>query len=166
MASATKQLSGHSDVLLGYVATAEPARLADLRAWRTQTGAIPGPFETWLAHRSLATLAVRVDRQEATAAEIAALLAARPDVAWSRWPGLGCVIAVDLGTADRAQAFLARVVADRRGDELRRRAQQRRAPSPLGRRRRVARARAAQRRARGPARPPGGRRAGARCGRP
>ena len=107
VASATKQLSGHSDVLLGYVATAEPARLTDLRAWRTETGAIPGPFETWLAHRSLATLAVRVDRQEATAAEVAALLAARPDVPWSRWPGVGCVVALDLEHADRAQAFLA-----------------------------------------------------------
>ncbi len=107
VASATKQLSGHSDVLLGYAATAEPARLADLRGWRTETGAIPGPFEAWLAHRSLATLAVRVDRQEATAAEVAALLAARPDVTWSRWPGIGCVVALDLERADRAQAFLA-----------------------------------------------------------
>ncbi len=107
VASATKQLSGHSDVLLGYVATSEPARLADLRAWRTETGAIPGPFETWLAHRSLATLAVRVDRQEATAGELAAMLAARSDVAASRWPGLGCVIALDLATAECARRFLA-----------------------------------------------------------
>ena len=106
VASATKQLSGHSDVLLGYVATREQARLDDLRAWRTETGAIPGPFETWLAHRSLATLAVRVDRQESTTAEIAALLSARDDVAGVRWPGVGCVIALDLETAVRAQAFL------------------------------------------------------------
>jgi len=107
VASATKQLSGHSDVLLGYVATREPVRLGELRSWRTETGAIPGPFETWLAHRSLATLAVRVDRQEATAAEVARMLAARDDVSGARWPGLGCVIALDLVTAERAQAFLA-----------------------------------------------------------
>jgi len=107
VASATKQLSGHSDVVLGYVATREPARLAELQSWRTETGAIPGPFEAWLAHRSLATLAVRVDRQEATAAELARMLAAREDVAGARWPGLGCVIALDLVTAERAQAFLA-----------------------------------------------------------
>lgn len=107
VASATKQLSGHSDILLGYVASAEQARIADLRAWRTETGAIPGPFETWLAHRSLATLAVRVDRQEATAAELAAMLRSRADLADVRWPGLGCVIALDLVTAERAQAFLA-----------------------------------------------------------
>ncbi len=106
VASATKQLSGHSDVLLGYVATREPARLEDLRSWRTETGAIPGPFETWLAHRSLATLAVRVDRQEATAAEVVRMLASRDDVHEARWPGLGCVIALDLVTAARAQAFL------------------------------------------------------------
>ena len=107
VASATKQLSGHSDVLLGYVATREPARLTELQGWRTETGAIPGPFETWLAHRSLATLAVRVDRQEATASEVARMLAARDDVHDARWPGLGCVIALDLVTAERAQAFLA-----------------------------------------------------------
>jgi cystathionine gamma-lyase len=106
VASATKQLSGHSDLLLGYVAAREPTRLDDLRAWRTETGAIPGPFETWLAHRSLATLAVRVDRQEATTAEIAAMLAARDDVRDVRWPGIGCVIAFDLESAARAAVFL------------------------------------------------------------
>ena len=43
VASATKQLSGHSDLLIGYVATREPARLDDLRAWRTETGRDPRP---------------------------------------------------------------------------------------------------------------------------
>lgn len=106
VASATKQLSGHGDLLLGYVATREPARLEDLCSWRTETGAIPGPFETWLAHRSLATLAIRVDRQEATAAELTAMLAARDDVHDARWPGVGCVVTLDLLSAERAQAFL------------------------------------------------------------
>ncbi len=56
MTSATKHLSGHSDVLLGYVATRDSERAQALRDWRTKQGAIPGPFEVWLAHRSLATL--------------------------------------------------------------------------------------------------------------
>ena len=60
---------------------ATTARAASLRAWRTTTGAIPGPFETWLAHRSLATLGLRVERQERTAAALHAMLAARADVA-------------------------------------------------------------------------------------
>ena len=107
VAAGTKQLSGHSDLLLGYVACADPARLAAIREWRTSTGAIAGPFEAWLAHRSLATLGVRVERQETTAAALAQALACRADVHEVRWPGIGCVVSFDLGDADRAQAFLA-----------------------------------------------------------
>ncbi|HEY5144095.1 MAG TPA: cystathionine gamma-lyase [Solirubrobacteraceae bacterium] len=114
MASAAKQLTGHSDLVLGYVAAAEPFRAAALRTWRTTTGSIPGPFEVWLAHRSLATLGVRVERQERSAAAVAQLLAARADVPWSRWPGLGCVVSFDAGDADRARRFLhaAKLVAE------------------------------------------------------
>lgn len=105
-ASATKQLTGHSDLVLGYAAARDPERAAALREWRTTTGSIPGPFEAWLAHRSLATLGVRVERQERTAAALAAMLGARDDVRDVRWPGIGCVVSFDLGTAERAQAFL------------------------------------------------------------
>ena len=45
VASATKALTGHSDMLLGYVATRDPSLLATLRGWRDSTGAIPGDFE-------------------------------------------------------------------------------------------------------------------------
>ena len=65
--SASKHLSGHSDLVLGAVAVADDERAAALRSWRTATGSIPGPFEAWLAHRSLATLALRLERQEANA---------------------------------------------------------------------------------------------------
>jgi cystathionine gamma-lyase len=107
MASATKALSGHSDLLLGYVASRDGADAAALRSWRTLTGAIPGPFEAWLAHRSLATLAVRVERQTANAAAVAELLRGRDDVTGVRWPGVGCVVCFELDGAGRAQAFLA-----------------------------------------------------------
>lgn len=107
VAAGTKQLSGHSDLLLGYVACADPQRLAAIREWRTSTGAVVGPFEAWLAHRSLATLGIRVERQEATAAALAHALAGRVDVHDVRWPGIGCVVSFDLGDAGRAQAFLA-----------------------------------------------------------
>jgi cystathionine gamma-lyase len=70
------------------------------------TGAVPGPFETWLAHRSLATLAVRLERQEANAEVLARALRARDDVADVRWPGVGSVLCFDLGDAARAHAFL------------------------------------------------------------
>jgi cystathionine gamma-lyase len=106
VSSASKSLTGHSDLVLGYVAATDPEWLAALRAWRGTTGAIPGAFEAWLAHRSLATLAVRLDRQEANAAALAEALRARDDVTDVRWPGVGSVLCFTLDGADRAQAFL------------------------------------------------------------
>jgi cystathionine gamma-lyase len=107
MASASKHLTGHSDLVLGYVATRDADRAAAIRAWRGLTGAIPGPFEVWLAHRSLPTLAVRLEREEANARALAAALAARPDVADVRYPGLGSVLVFTLPDAAAAERFLA-----------------------------------------------------------
>jgi cystathionine gamma-lyase len=107
MASASKYLTGHSDLVLGYVATRDPERAAAIRAWRALTGAIPGPFEVWLAHRSLATLAVRLERQEANAAALVALLSEHPAVADVRWPGMGAVLTFTLAGGAAAERFLA-----------------------------------------------------------
>jgi len=112
--SASKHITGHSDLVLGYVAVRAAERATALRAWRSTTGAIPGPFEAWLAHRSLATLAVRLERQEANAAALVEMLEAREDVAGVRWPGVGSVVCFTLDGAERAQAFLGalRLVAE------------------------------------------------------
>jgi cystathionine gamma-lyase len=107
LASGTKALSGHSDVIIGYVAARNPALAEKVRAWRTLHGSIPGPFETWLAHRSLATLGVRVERQQTTAAALADLVGSRSDVTDVRYPGFGPVVCFQLNDAARAQAFLA-----------------------------------------------------------
>jgi cystathionine gamma-lyase len=123
LGSGTKALSGHSDLLLGYVATRNPAVLERLSQWRDQTGAVPGAFDAWLAHRSLATLDLRLERQSTNAAAIAAMLATRSDVDSVRWPGLPGdpaypvavrqmrrmpgVVSFDLGSAGRVAAFLA-----------------------------------------------------------
>jgi len=101
----------------------DPVLLERLYEWRTQGGSIAGPFETWLAHRSLATLDVRLERQCATALELAERLAARGDVESVRYPGrpgdpahevaarqmtrFGAVIAFDLGSRERAERFFA-----------------------------------------------------------
>jgi cystathionine gamma-lyase len=121
VASDTKALTGHSDLVLGHVATASGERAAALRVWRTQHGAIPGPMETWLAHRSLATLPLRLTRQCASAMRIASHLRSTADVAAVFYPGLpdhpahavaarqmrafGSVVSFDLGTRARAEAF-------------------------------------------------------------
>lgn len=122
VASGTKQLTGHGDVLLGYVAGTDAAAMAAVRRWRKVVGAIPGPMEAWLAHRSIATLQLRVDRQNATALILAKALRERTDVTGLRYPGLpddpsykiasqqmrryGCVVSFTLPTRTRAERFL------------------------------------------------------------
>src|SRR5689334_21556588 len=130
MSSDTKYMSGHSDLLLGHVAVDDDGLFDRLLAWRTTTGAIAGPFETWLAHRSLATLELRLERQGGTALALAEALAARDDVSAVRYPGrpgdeahelaaaqmtrFGGVVVFDLGSRERAELFLAacELVAD------------------------------------------------------
>jgi len=88
VASGTKALAGHADLLFGYACTRVPELAILLREWRDTTGAIPGGFDSWLAHRSLATLDLRLARQSANAAALAAMLAEHPAVRQVRWPGL------------------------------------------------------------------------------
>ncbi len=88
VASDTKALTGHSDLILGHVAVSNPALLEGIRTWRNQIGAVPGPMEVWLAHRSLATLHLRLERQCANALAIAQFLATHPAVSDVRYPGL------------------------------------------------------------------------------
>jgi cystathionine gamma-lyase len=113
MLSGTKSLCGHSDVLLGAVSVTDPRRAEALRRWRTLSGAITGGFEAWLAHRSLATLGLRLERSSANAAALAELLRGRDDVTDVVHPGSspqmrfsGPLVGFDVGGADRAQRFL------------------------------------------------------------
>lgn len=107
MASASKGLTGHSDLVLGYVAARDAEVTEAVRGWRTLTGAIPGPFEVWLAHRSLPTLAVRLERQEANAVALGEALRASGLVDDVRWPGFGSVLSFVLPDQDVAQRWLA-----------------------------------------------------------
>lgn len=86
--SATKYLAGHSDVILGAAVTSDPDLAARLRAYRAQHGNGPGPFETWLALRGVRTLALRVEKSQANAAELARRLSERADVLQVRHPSL------------------------------------------------------------------------------
>jgi cystathionine gamma-synthase len=86
--SLTKSVSGHSDVILGAVVSRDAGLLADLRAWRSSGGGIPGPFEAWLALRGLKTLPLRIARQSASALAIAGHLAGHPRVTAVHYPGI------------------------------------------------------------------------------
>ncbi|WP_432071389.1 cystathionine gamma-lyase [Streptomyces wuyuanensis] len=123
VASGTKGLTGHGDLLLGYVVCRNSELAARVRHWRKVVGAIPGPMEAWLAHRSLATLQLRSDRQCANAHALARALAARAEVTGLRYPGLpedpsnkiaseqmrrfGSVVSFDLPGREHAERFLA-----------------------------------------------------------
>ncbi|MFB8772027.1 cystathionine gamma-lyase [Streptomyces broussonetiae] len=122
VASGTKQLTGHGDILLGYVVGRDAEAMAAVRRWRKIVGAIPGPMEAWLAHRSIATLQLRVDRQNATALAVAEALRDWPEELAVRYPGLpgdpshevaaqqmrrfGCVVSFALPSRERADRFL------------------------------------------------------------
>ncbi|WP_129789617.1 trans-sulfuration enzyme family protein [Promicromonospora panici] len=86
--SVTKYLAGHSDVVLGALVTRDAELATALREHRTLHGAIAGPFEVWLALRGLRTLALRYERAQANAAELARRLAEHPEVAEVRHPSL------------------------------------------------------------------------------
>lgn len=122
VASDTKAITGHSDLILGHTATKKAEAAAALRTWRTQHGAIPGPMEVWMAHRSLATLPLRMERQCGTALRLATALAGHAAVTAVHYPWLpshpahavatrqmsagGTVVSFDLGTRAKAEAFL------------------------------------------------------------
>ena len=86
--SLTKSTSGHSDVLSGAVVTRDAALASSVLSWRTDGGAIPGPFESWLVLRGLKTLDVRIARASANALTVARFLAAHPRVTAVHYPGL------------------------------------------------------------------------------
>ncbi|HEX2214165.1 MAG TPA: cystathionine gamma-lyase [Mycobacterium sp.] len=88
VASATKALSGHSDVVAGYVAGSHPELMEAVARERLLAGAILGAFEAWLVLRSLGTVGLRFERQCHNAAALAVMLQAHPAVRSVRYPGL------------------------------------------------------------------------------
>jgi cystathionine gamma-synthase len=88
MHSVTKYLAGHSDVLMGALVMRDHALAEQLHLRRTATGAVPGSLESYLATRGVRTLALRMERAQANAAELAARLVDHPHVTHVRYPGL------------------------------------------------------------------------------
>ena len=91
--SGTKILAGHHDALVGVVTCARAEDQAKLHAFRTASGIVAAPDPAWLMLRGMKTLAMRVERQSATALELARRLAGHHKVERVRYPGLGDPIA-------------------------------------------------------------------------
>src|SRR5665647_1315355 len=101
--SATKYLAGHDDALLGAVICRDPGAADELRSFRGRAGIVAAPDAAWLLLRGLKTLELRVLRQCATAADIAARLATHPKVETVRYPGLGGLISFDVAGGEAAR---------------------------------------------------------------
>ena len=88
VASATKALAGHHDVLAGYVAGSHPELMERVQRERLLAGPILGAFEAWLVLRSLGSVGLRFERQCQNAAAVALMLRSHPAVTSVRYPGL------------------------------------------------------------------------------
>jgi len=104
--SATKFISGHSDVLLGAVVTRDDELYDVLKNRRDLLGAIPGTLEAWLALRGLRTLHLRVERSQANAQELVRRLGEHPAIGEVRYPGFGGIVSIVLAQGALAADLL------------------------------------------------------------
>lgn len=86
--SATKYLGGHSDVVGGFVATADAGTAEEVAFFQNAVGGVPGPFDCYLVLRGIKTLPVRMDRHGENAAAVTELLGRHPAVSRVLYPGL------------------------------------------------------------------------------
>ena len=86
--STTKYLGGHSDLVGGAVVLSNPSLYEKVHFAQNAAGAVPGPFDCWLALRGIKTLSLRMDRHCANAQKIAEFLEPHPKVQSVIYPGL------------------------------------------------------------------------------
>lgn len=88
MHSTTKYLGGHSDLIGGVLMTNEKALYEELKYVQKAVGATPSPFDCFLVHRGIKTLAVRMKAHSENAQRIAQFLSEHPKVKRVYYPGL------------------------------------------------------------------------------
>jgi cystathionine gamma-synthase len=104
MHSVTKFLAGHSDVLMGSLSTNEPALYKRLEDARKFNGAIPGPFEAWLALRGIRTFVMRFEKAQSNAKFLVEKLKNDKRISRVRYPGFGAIISFEIvGDAQGAE---------------------------------------------------------------
>jgi cystathionine gamma-lyase len=122
--STTKYLNGHSDMIGGIAVVRDDDLAARLQFIQNAAGAVPGPFDSWLALRGTKTLHLRMQAHDRNGRRVAAWLAERlgeerviypglpshpqHELACRQMTGMGGMITVELGTKERAAQVLGR----------------------------------------------------------
>jgi len=122
--STTKYLNGHSDMVGGMLVATRDDLAERLAFIQNGSGAVPGPFDCWLALRGAKTLALRMRQHDGNARRIAEWLTRQPNVQHVYYPGLpshpqhdlacrqmkgfGGMISIELGSIERATRFVER----------------------------------------------------------
>jgi cystathionine beta-lyase/cystathionine gamma-synthase len=120
--STTKYINGHSDMVGGMLLTSDDDLHERLRFLQNAAGGVPGPWDSWLALRGTKTLHLRMQAHNANGQRIAEWLDAHDKVKQVFYPGLPAhpqhelaksqmrgftgMISVELGTMERARAFV------------------------------------------------------------
>ncbi len=123
--STTKYLNGHSDMIGGIAIVRDDGLAEKLQFIQNAGGAVPGPFDSWLALRGTKTLHLRMPRHDENGRRVAAWLAERMgedsiiypglpshpqhELARRQMSGFGGMISVEMGTKARAARVLDRV---------------------------------------------------------
>ncbi|MAT39474.1 MAG: methionine gamma-lyase [Ectothiorhodospiraceae bacterium] len=95
--SMTKFLNGHADVVAGVVVLKDAGLYSNFRKTLNQIGGVIDPFNSFLVHRGIKTLAIRMERHTENAMKIAVWLEKHPKIAWVRYPGLPSHPQYDIG---------------------------------------------------------------------
>nr|WP_233343189.1 PLP-dependent transferase [Hyphomonas sp. Mor2] len=106
VSSDTKAMAGHSDCLYGHVATRNDALFQKAWTWRKVSGAIPDPFASFLVHRGLMTLELRLQRMCSNAADLVERLDGHPAIKTLKYPGMGFIIGLTFETEAIAERFI------------------------------------------------------------
>src|SRR5438309_7421868 len=122
--STTKYLNGHSDMVGGMLVVNADDLAEQIGFIQNASGAVPGPFDCWLALRGTKTLALRMRQHDANGRRIADWLTRHPKVSQVYYPGLpshpqhdlacrqmsgfGGMISIELGSVERARHLVER----------------------------------------------------------
>jgi cystathionine beta-lyase/cystathionine gamma-synthase len=104
--SATKYLSGHSDVVAGLVVASNEKLSKQIGFLQNSVGAVLGPQDSFLVIRGIKTLAIRIDRAQSNAKKIVEFLSSIPEIKKIYYPNIGAIISFELETAELANKLV------------------------------------------------------------